>query len=137
MRPKLILGHLYYMKQSHVWVPQILYNSGSYQTHEYIVEVLEIEEVEKILEKIGIKNSPSTDLRYAFRIIASTQEEDMAESSRPGDDIDKGWIRYITLANKRQPGEPVIKKLNKKNLPLYINWAFGKENIMNLLKEYA
>jgi hypothetical protein len=108
-----------------IYVPQ----DGTLETHEYLVKVIRLDWVP------AEHRYHDGHLRAGLQILAGTQEPDSAEQWRPGDDCDFGWVRYVTVGYKFQQDRLVIKRLNPKRLPLYLNWPYGKEFITQLLQE--
>jgi hypothetical protein len=137
LRPKLEIDKMYYLKMKDVFIPGIYYGrtqqDGTFENHEYLVKVFSLERLNPQTGKA--EQFPFGCLQVGLQILAATQSPDPSEQWRPGDDCARGWVRYVNVDQKFQKDRLVLMKLNRKRLPLYVEWPYGKEFITQLLQE--
>jgi hypothetical protein len=132
-RPELIVGDLYHLKAYNEW-------DWDYESNEYLAKVLQVGEKETDNLSIYVKCAA----RVFFEIIASTKKDiplsqlqyDNTTASYPWK---QSWvIEYPQTTWRSMPNRIVIQKFNPKKLPLYLNWGYGKDTIIAMLKgDYA
>ena len=118
-RPQLKVGNLYYVKMKEVWMFRHDFDHPAYGSFDYIARIKEI------------GTPPSLFNGILLTILASTQD-------RPSEELhyhaEEGYVWERPIDNGVGNGT-VIQNYNPKNLPLYLNWVYGKDWIQQQLKE--
>ena len=118
-RPKLIVGDLYLIKDKNSWEPKL----NKYVTTEYIGTLMEHGTTATLYKRLGIA--------HLKKIPGGTYLDVRVECS------DYQGLLPGTVLRLFPDGVVhtyVIQKLNPKKLPLYLNWEYGIETILRMLK---